>query len=81
MNKTYYYIIIINNQLITDYLPVCYLLRIHQYPVNATYNRGKALGLGKVRLGLIRIFFSPLPSIDRRWSLSLVTGPACVPEC
>ena len=27
-----------NNQLITYYLPVCYLLRIQQYPVNTTYN-------------------------------------------
>ena len=27
-----------NNQLITYYLPVCYLLRIQQYSVNATYN-------------------------------------------
>ena len=26
------------NQLITYYLPVCYLLRIQQYPVNTTYN-------------------------------------------
>ena len=26
-----------NNQLITYYLPVCYLLRIQQYPVNTTY--------------------------------------------
>ena len=25
-------------QLITYYLPVCYLLRIQQYPVNTTYN-------------------------------------------
>ena len=28
-----------NNQLITYYLPVCYLLRIQQYPVNTTYNK------------------------------------------
>ena len=27
-----------NNQLVTYYLPVCYLLRILQYPVNTTYN-------------------------------------------
>ena len=27
-----------NNQLITYYLPVCYLLRKKQYPVNTTYN-------------------------------------------
>ena len=27
-----------NNQLITYYLHVCYLLRIQQYPVNITYN-------------------------------------------
>ena len=27
-----------NNQLITYYLPVCYLLRMQQYPVNTTYN-------------------------------------------
>ena len=27
-----------NNQLKTYYLPVCYLLRILQYPVNTTYN-------------------------------------------
>ena len=27
-----------NNKLITYYLPVCYLLRIQQYPVNTTYN-------------------------------------------
>ena len=27
-----------NNQLITNYLPVCYLLWIQQYSVNATYN-------------------------------------------
>ena len=27
-----------NNQLITYYLTVCYLLRIQQYPVNTTYN-------------------------------------------
>ena len=27
-----------NNQLITHYLPVCYLLRIQQYLVNTTYN-------------------------------------------
>ena len=27
-----------NNQLITYYLPVCYFLRIQQYPVNTTYN-------------------------------------------
>ena len=28
-----------NNQLITYYLPVCYLLRIQQYPVKTTYNK------------------------------------------
>ena len=28
-----------NNQLITYFLPVCYLLRIQQYPVNTTYNK------------------------------------------
>ena len=28
-----------NNQLITYYLPVCYLLRIQQKPVNTTYNK------------------------------------------
>ena len=27
-----------NNQLITYFLHVCYLLRIQQYPVNTTYN-------------------------------------------
>ena len=27
-----------NNQSITHYLPVCYFLRIQQYPVNTTYN-------------------------------------------
>ena len=27
-----------NNQLITYYIPVCYLLGIQQYPVNTTYN-------------------------------------------
>ena len=27
-----------NNQLITYYLLVCYLLRIQQYPVNTNYN-------------------------------------------
>ena len=27
-----------NNQLITYYLPVCYILRIQQYPVITTYN-------------------------------------------
>ena len=29
-----------NNQLVTYFLPVCYLLRILQYPVNTTYNSG-----------------------------------------
>ena len=28
----------IKNQLITYYLPMCYLLRIQQYPVNTSYN-------------------------------------------
>ena len=28
-----------NNQLITYYLRVCYLLRIQKYPVNTTYNK------------------------------------------
>ena len=28
----------IDNQLITYYLPVCYLHSIQQYPVNTTYN-------------------------------------------
>ena len=30
-----------NNQLINYYLPVCYLLRIQQYPVNSSYNIDK----------------------------------------
>ena len=30
-----------NNQSITHYLPVCYFLRIQQYPVNTTYNINK----------------------------------------
>ena len=30
-----------NNRLITYYLPVCYLLRTQQYPVNTTYNNIK----------------------------------------
>ena len=29
------------NQLITYHLPVCFLLRIQQYPVNTTYNKFK----------------------------------------
>ena len=33
----------LNNQLKTYYLPVCYLLRIQQYPVNTTYNSFKVL--------------------------------------
>ena len=33
--------ILVINQLLTYYLPVCYLLRIQQYPVNTTYNRIK----------------------------------------
>ena len=37
----------INNQLITYYLPVCYLLRIQQYLVNTTYNNGKLLWCDK----------------------------------
>ena len=28
----------LHNQLITYYLPVCYFLRIQQYPVNTSYN-------------------------------------------
>ena len=32
-----------NNQLITYYLHVRYLLRIQQYPVNNTYNKGTPL--------------------------------------
>ena len=28
-----------SNQLITYYLPVCYLLRMQHYPVNTTYNK------------------------------------------
>ena len=28
-----------NIQLITYHLPLCYLLRIQQYPVNTTYNK------------------------------------------
>ena len=34
-----------NNQLITYYLPVCYLLSIQHYPVNTTYNKCSICGM------------------------------------
>ena len=37
------------NQLITYYLPVCYLLRIQQYPVNNNYNTTKKLKLAELK--------------------------------
>ena len=36
-----------NNQLITYYLPLCYLLRIQQYPLNTSYKKGFSKKINK----------------------------------
>ena len=38
--------------MITNYLPVCYLLKIQQYPLNTTYNIVKLFGRKKIRYTL-----------------------------
>ena len=53
------------NQLITYYLPVCYLLRIQQYPVNTTYNTlmtGLAFMSGSLE-GFLWVSFIIFPDI------------------
>ena len=49
-----------NNQLITYFLPVCYLLRIQQYPVNTTCNKLYLSIIQKQVKGASKLFCHPI---------------------